>query len=208
MLALVAGLVGLAALAAGCTSGDGRPASDAGPTTVAGDPGTTVEQETVSTWPRSPASPVPLPSLPPPQSEPTGYDPRSEASAATVRGCAAAGDCVGVDAALVVWPGADLTATAFGQATLTGADLRGADGSGGEFPVANLSGADLTGANFQGANLSGADLTGATLIGTDFSGADLTGADLSDAIADGAEFRGAVLCRTVMPDRRIRDDDC
>jgi hypothetical protein len=193
---------------AGCTSGEERPVGDAAPTTVTAEPGTTVGQETVSTWPRSPASPVPLPSLPPPQAEPTGYDETGQVSAETVKRCAADGSCEGVDAPLVAWPGGALGGVSFARATVTGADLRGADASFGEFQIANLSGADLSGANFSGANLSGANLAGATLVGTNFSGADLTGADLSDAIAEGADFRGALFCDTVMPDGGYRNDDC
>ena len=59
------------------------------------------------------------------------------------------------------------------DASLRGADLRGADLIG-----ADLRGADLIGANLRGANLRGADLWDANLRGADLWDANLRGADL------------------------------
>ena len=65
------------------------------------------------------------------------------------------------------------------HADLSGADLSHADLSGAYLSDANLSGADLRGADLSGANLRDADLRDANL-----RDADLTGADLRDANLD------------------------
>ena len=71
------------------------------------------------------------------------------------------------------------------RASLSGADLRGADLSG-----AGLRGADLSDADLRGASLSDADLRGASLSGADLSDASLSGASLSGASLSGASLRG------------------
>jgi uncharacterized protein YjbI with pentapeptide repeats len=70
------------------------------------------------------------------------------------------------------------------RAVIDGADLRGANLSGG---------ADLTGAHLRGADLNGAYLSNADLVGVDLSDADLSKANLSGAGLLYADLRGADL---------------
>jgi hypothetical protein len=83
------------------------------------------------------------------------------------------------------------------QNTLTEADLRGRDFSGGHLQEVSAARADLRGANLNGANLSGADLTTADLRGATLRGARLHSTNFLDA-----DLRGADLCGA---DRQRRD---
>ncbi|MFM9709072.1 pentapeptide repeat-containing protein [Streptomyces galilaeus] len=75
-------------------------------------------------------------------------------------------------------------------ATLTRADLSGANLSGMRLARINLSGAKLNGADLAGTDLSNANLTNADLTGTDLSNANLTGARLTGVRHNGAKFNG------------------
>lgn len=68
---------------------------------------------------------------------------------------------------------------------------------------------DVQGADLSQTNLAGAQLAGANLSGVDLSGACLVGANLLGATVDETtNLDGAVLCRTLMLDGSLNDDDC
>ena len=77
------------------------------------------------------------------------------------------------------------------DATLHGADLRGAKLYGADLRDADLRGAKLYGANLRDADLRGADMYNADLYGADLRGAKLYGAKLSSADMRSADLRGA-----------------
>ena len=106
------------------------------------------------------------------------------------------------------------------NANLSGANLRDANLScavlhGANFFDANLCGANLSGAKsfdadlhcagLLGADLRGAGLLGADLRGADLRGADLSGADLRDADLSGANLRGAKLFDTDLRGAKLTD---
>ncbi|MBS9372437.1 pentapeptide repeat-containing protein [Rhodococcus sp. B50] len=68
----------------------------------------------------------------------------------------------------------DLSSSCLAGASLTDADLYGADLTESVLAYADLRGTDFTDAHLTGVDLYGADLTGATLIGIEFHDADLT----------------------------------
>ena len=80
--------------------------------------------------------------------------------------------------------GRNLSGATLTYANLGGADLRGVKLEGANLGGANLGGADLRGvkpegANLRGANLGGADLTSSRLAGVSLRGADLTGVTIA-----------------------------
>ena len=89
--------------------------------------------------------------------------------------------------------GADLGYADLREVYLEYADLRGADLRGADLSEADLRGADLRGADLRGADLRGADLGYADLSEADLRGADLGYADLSEADLRGADFKEANL---------------
>ncbi len=82
------------------------------------------------------------------------------------------------------------------QASLDGADLRGADMARAILDQVSLEGADLRGACLCGAELSQVDLTGAKLDGADLRGASLDRVVLDGASLHGVDARGASLVQT------------
>ena len=78
-------------------------------------------------------------------------------------------------------------------ADLRSADLRSANLYGADLRDANLFCANLRDANLRDANLFGADLRSANLYSADLGGADLRGADLRGADLGGADLGGAYL---------------
>ncbi|WP_448271185.1 pentapeptide repeat-containing protein [Nostoc sp. DSM 114160] len=79
------------------------------------------------------------------------------------------------------------------------------------YPGADLSGLDFSGCNLrnldlQGVNLSGSNLRGANLIHTDLRNANLTNTDLRDTYLRYTDLQGAILCNTIMPEKRIEEN--
>jgi len=66
-----------------------------------------------------------------------------------------------------------------------------------------LRNATLTNADLVGANLSNSDLRG-----TVFFGADLSNANLKGAHTLGTEFNGSILCNTTMPEGHVEYGGC
>ena len=93
---------------------------------------------------------------------------------------------------------ADLSGADLSYANLSGADLSSADLSGADLIGAVLTDADLTGAVLSDANLSGADLSSADLSGADLTRASLIVADLSGADLTRADLTGAALSSTYL----------
>ncbi len=83
--------------------------------------------------------------------------------------------------------------TDFSQATLTGADLSGADLAGATFEQASMAGADLADVSAAGADLSQVDLSGDSLRGAVLPDADLSQDQLRQADLAGADLQGAQL---------------
>lgn len=178
--------------------------------------------ETVAKEPTSLPNPLnPTPNDTPndtPQSEPKTHSdstPRFEC-----REC----DLRGIDAGVSRYLGRN-----WSHADLEGANLSGANLTNVVLYGANLRGADLRGAILQntfftaGADLTGADLRGAKLIDTFFTdaklvNANLSGLNLSQGSLESADLTGAditdfnmtttYVCKTIMPDGEIRNDDC
>jgi uncharacterized protein YjbI with pentapeptide repeats len=88
---------------------------------------------------------------------------------------------------------ADLRGADLAEANLLDADLYEANISGANLYHAMLSNVNLWGANLSGANLREAHLYGANLYKADLRGADLRGADLRATDLSGANLRGANL---------------
>jgi len=93
--------------------------------------------------------------------------------------------------------------------SLTGADLRGVDGSGALLQRIELQGAQLSEANLSEAHLEEASLNAANLRGADLHGAHLEGAylwdaDLTDADLSGAHLEGAYLYEQDLSDIDLR----
>ncbi|CAN1208887.1 hypothetical protein TUMEXPCC7403_01600 [Tumidithrix helvetica PCC 7403] len=110
-------------------------------------------------------------------------------------------------------PECNLSNANFDSAALNGANLSQANLRSANFSNANLIGGNLTGANlFQAnlynANLRGANFTNADLSDVDLTKADLTNARLTDAVTKGTNLRNAKLCRTIMPDNSINNQNC
>jgi len=91
--------------------------------------------------------------------------------------------------------------------SLTGADLRGIDGSGAPLQGIDLQGAQLSGANLSEAHLEGALLVAANLRGADLRGAHLEGAFLWDAVLTDADLSGAHLEGAYLYEQDLSDID-
>jgi uncharacterized protein YjbI with pentapeptide repeats len=110
----------------------------------------------------------------------------------------------------IVAPGTDFTGAIMRCATLTAADLPGAnltdvdatcDPNGIKIGTADLRGANLSGANFTEANFGSSDFTGAIVSPTTvFAGAVLTGSDFRNVDLSGVSFRAANLRAALMQD--------
>jgi hypothetical protein len=95
---------------------------------------------------------------------------------------------------VLAYSGNNLEASALlNHATLTDADLTGANLYDALLSYATLSGADLTDAYLNSAILDGADLTGADLTDADLTDGYLYGADLGHADLTSADLHGATL---------------
>jgi hypothetical protein len=91
--------------------------------------------------------------------------------------------------------------------SLTGADLRGVDGSGAPLQGIDLQGAQLSGADLSEAHLEGASLIAANLSGADLRGAHLEGAALWDAVLTDADLSGAHLEGAYLYEQDLSDID-
>ncbi len=115
-------------------------------------------------------------------------------------------------------PGQNLKGTDFSSVCLMHYDLTGVDLQGGKFIQAKLAYAKFVGANlsdvdFKNANLASVDFSNANLSGADLTGAELGMADLTDANLFEAsvtrkQLELSVLCRTILPDRKMSRRDC
>lgn len=91
---------------------------------------------------------------------------------------------------------------------LEGARLDGANLAEVSFWRSNMRNARLQGANLRMANLFQVNLESANLNGANLRQANLFQANLRGASTEGTRFTEAHFCRTIMPDGKLRNDDC
>lgn len=108
-------------------------------------------------------------------------------------------DLRGADLSNVVFLGADLNQADLRGTTLTNTFFTG----NAKLEQADFRGAQMNDTFFTNANLRNADLRGATLTKGSLESADLTGAQI-----EGFTMTDPFLCKTIMSDGTIRNDDC